>query len=161
MSTPEWASSKPNSSNPYSYPPKNPAPFASFMTQAVQRYGPTGSFWSLNPDIPRVPVRQWQIWNEQVAPWMWGPRPWQKTYVRMLKPAYRAIHNADSGAKVVAGSLVAYGDYTQWDGIRNLYKAGRQGRLRRDRRPPVHQLPDLGAPRWTTRWRSSAASAHG
>ena len=45
----------------------------------------------------------------------------------LLKPAYRAIHNADSGAKVVAGSLVAFGNYTQWDGIRDLYKAGGKG----------------------------------
>ncbi len=127
INTPKWASTRPKSSNPYSFPPRDPALFASFMTQAVQRYGPTGTFWSLNPDIPRVPVRQWQIWNEQVAPWMWGPRPWQKTYVPVLKAAYRAIHNADSGAKVVAGSLVAYGDYTQWDGMRDLYKAGAKG----------------------------------
>src|SRR3954449_4697450 len=35
-----------------------------FVTQAVLRYGPGGSFWSENPALPRRPIRTWQIWNE-------------------------------------------------------------------------------------------------
>jgi hypothetical protein len=45
----------------------------------------------------------------------------------MLKAAYRAVHKADRKAKVVAGSFVAIGDYTQWEGIRDLYRAGAKG----------------------------------
>ena len=62
-----------------------------------------------------------------MAPWFWASRPWARSYVKMLKVTYRAIHRADRGAKVVAGSFVGVGDYTQWEGIRDLYKAGAKG----------------------------------
>ena len=62
-----------------------------------------------------------------MAPWFWDSKPWARSYVKMLKVTYRQIHKADRGAKVVAGSFVGIGDYTQWDGIRDLYKAGAKG----------------------------------
>jgi hypothetical protein len=125
--TPRWASSRPNADFSDTYPPTDPKHYGEFMRQLVLRYGPSGSFWAANPTLPVAPVRQWQVWNEQMAPWMWRKRPWQRSYVRVLKAAYRAIHGADRGAKVVAGSIVAYSNYTQWDGIRDLYKAGAKG----------------------------------
>jgi Beta-galactosidase len=125
--TPQWASSQPNAKYPYRYPPANPRRFADFMRQLVLRYGQNGTFWAANPGTPSVPIRHWQIWNEQMAPWMWAKRPWPSSYVRMLKPTYRAIHQADRRAKVVAGSLVAYAGYAQWDGMRDLYRANAKG----------------------------------
>ena len=38
--------------------------WAAFLTAAVARYGPTGSFWSEHPGVPKRPIRTWQIWNE-------------------------------------------------------------------------------------------------
>jgi hypothetical protein len=130
--TPEWASSQPNGAPPaWRYPPRDPGLFGEFVSQLVKRYGPRGSFWAQNPSVPRVPIREWQIWNEQMAPWFWTNRPWQRSYTPLLKSAYRSIHRSDRGAKVVAGSLVAIGGglvkrggYTQMDGIRDLYRAG-------------------------------------
>ena len=83
--TPRWLSVRPNSPEFWRYPPRSTAPFAELMRQLVQRYGPQGSFWAANPTLPRVPVRQWQIWNEQTAPWHWRPRPWASGYTRLLK----------------------------------------------------------------------------
>jgi hypothetical protein len=125
--TPDWASSQPSAKYPSRYPPADSRRFAEFMRQLVFRYGPKGSFWTANPASPSAPIRRWQIWNEQMAPWMWAKRPWAPSYVRMLKPASRAIHQADRGAKVVAGSFVAYAGYAQWDGIRDFYRAGAKG----------------------------------
>jgi hypothetical protein len=129
--TPEWASVNPNDPVFWRFPPRDANSYAELMRQLVLRYGPRGSFWSANPSIPRVPIREWQIWNEQMAPWFWNSRPWQTSYTRLLKAAYRAIHGADPNAKVVAGSLVAIGGsqvkrggYTQFDGLRDLYRAG-------------------------------------
>ncbi|MBN1529415.1 MAG: beta-galactosidase [Thermoleophilaceae bacterium] len=127
LSTAEWASLRPNSTYPTRFPPRDPALYAQFVNTLVQRYGPKGTFWTANPSIPKVPIRQWQIWNEQMAPWFWDSRPWARSYVKMLKVTYRTIHKADRGAKVVAGSFVGVGDYTQWEGIRDLYKAGAKG----------------------------------
>ena len=109
------------------YPPKDPATYAEAMREAVKRYGPRGSLWAQNPGVPRVPVREWQVWNEQMAPWFWVPRPWAPTYVKLLKKAYKAIHKVDRKAKVIAGSLMSYGNYHQWDGIRDMYKNGAKG----------------------------------
>jgi hypothetical protein len=127
LATPRWASSRPNSEYPLRQPPRDPALYANFLKTLIERYGPKGSFWTANPSIPKVPVRQWQIWNEQMAPWFWDSKPWAKSYVKMLKVTYRTIHTADRGAKVVAGSFVGVGDYTQWEGVRDLYKAGAKG----------------------------------
>ena len=88
------------------------------------RYGPKGTFWAANPGTPKVPIRKWQVWNEQMAPWYWVPRPWAPTYVKLLKASYKAIHKADRKAKVIAGSLMSYGNYHQWDGVRDMYKRG-------------------------------------
>lgn len=123
--TPGWASQRPNDPDAFRFPPRSPAPFAELMRQLVLRYGPSGSFWAQNPGVPQVPVRQWQIWNEQTAPWHWERQPWARGYTKLLRAAYRAIHGADRGAKVVAGSLVApRADYAPWDGLRDLYRAG-------------------------------------
>jgi hypothetical protein len=123
--TPRWISTRPDSPEYWRLPPRDPNAFADLMRQLVLRYGPAGSFWAQNPTVPRVPIRQWQIWNEQTAPWHWQRRPWAPSYTRLLKAAYRAIHGADRGAKVVAGSLVASrADYAPWDAARDLYRAG-------------------------------------
>jgi Beta-galactosidase len=111
---PEWSRS----------PPRDPILFAKLFRELVLRYGPRGSFWVENPAVPRVPVREWQLWNEQNAPWHWSVTPWAPRYVKLLKPTYRAIHRADRGAKVIAGSLVAAPQSTQWSAMRALYRAG-------------------------------------
>jgi polysaccharide biosynthesis protein PslG len=123
--TPRWISSRPRSPEYWRYPPREPSRYAELMRQLVLRYGPAGSLWAQNPTLSRVPVRQWQIWNEQTAPWHWRRRPWAPSYTRLLKAAYRVIHQTDRGAKVVAGSLVApRANYAPWHAIRDLYRAG-------------------------------------
>ena len=103
-------------------------PYAAMMRQAVLRYGPNGTFWAANPGLPKVAVRQWQVWNEQTAPWHWNARPWAPSYTALLKATYQAIKGADPGAKVIAGSLVAFGNnYNQWNAMRDLYRAGAKG----------------------------------
>jgi Beta-galactosidase len=123
--TPRWLSPSPAEPDFWRYAPTNPAPFAELMRQLVLRYGPQGSLWAANPTLPRVPVRQWQIWNEQTAPWHWRERPWARGYTELLRTAYLAIKGVDRGADVVAGSLVAArANYAPWDGMRDLYRAG-------------------------------------
>ncbi len=124
LATPTWASPKPNAVYPNRFPPKDPHLYAGFMRTLIERYGPKGTFWAANPTVPKVPIRNWQIWNEQMAPWFWDSKPWAKSYVKMLKVTYKTIHRTDRHAKVVAGSLVGVGNFTQWDGMRAMYKYG-------------------------------------
>jgi hypothetical protein len=97
-------------------PPKRPGPYANYLTALIGRYGPHGSYWSSHPDVPKLPVRQWQIWNEQNLSYYWT-QPFAKTYVALLKAAHDAIKKADPGAKVVLGALTNFA----WRAIGQLY----------------------------------------
>jgi hypothetical protein len=124
VTVPRWASSRPGAPFWWRYEPRDPQLFADFMRDAVLRYGPRGSFWTANPGLQKVPIREWQLFNEQMADFFWATRPWPRSYTKVLKAAYRAIHRADRGATVVAGSLVAVSGTSQWASMRQLYKAG-------------------------------------
>jgi hypothetical protein len=119
--TPGWAASV--AGQPFS-PPRDPATYAAFLRALIGRYGPRGSFWSANPSLPRVPVRHWQIWNEpNIAINFVGVRSWPATYARLLRAAYRAVHGADGGAKVVMAGLANF----SWRDLSKAYRAGVRG----------------------------------
>jgi hypothetical protein len=126
LHTPQWASSNPSNPNFYLYAPTDPQLYANFMRTLVGRYGPRGSFWA-SSGTPKVPIRNWQIWNEPAADFFWATRPWQPSYVRLLRPAYRAVHAADRGATVLLGSLAGVTTGTPWAQLRQLYRAGAKG----------------------------------
>lgn len=79
--------------------------FASFLRQAAERYGPDGTFWTLNPDVPKKPIRAWQILNEQNSDTFYKPKPNVKAYARVLKASDEALAAVDPGAKVVLGGM--------------------------------------------------------
>jgi hypothetical protein len=83
-----------------------------FARQAVERYGPRGSFWSQHAPgtkepLPRLPIRAWQIWNEENFFYFTTPAS-PTRYARLLALSHRAIHRADPRAVVVTGGL--FGD---------------------------------------------------
>ena len=97
--------------------PNTDGPYAAYLTALIHRYGPRGSFWAQNPSIPRMPIREWQIWNEPDVPAYWNP-PFARTYVGLLRAAHTAVRRADPGAKVVLGALTGYA----WSGLRQIYR---------------------------------------
>lgn len=133
LSAPRWASDDvPNVDAPI-LTPRNPADYAAFMTALVRRYGPHGSFWSSHRSLPRMAVRGWQIWNEPDLSFFWNkPRahrhqgdrcdnqPWARSYAKLLKASYRAIHRRDKKAKVVLAGMPNY----PWEYVCALYRAG-------------------------------------
>ena len=88
ISTPRWASSRPNDLYPNRWAPKDPQTFAALHDRAHRALRPAGSFWAPNPTIPKTPVRQWQIWNEQRAAVFWSTRPWASS---LHAPAARRL----------------------------------------------------------------------
>lgn len=85
--------------------------WAGFLRAAVERYGPRGDYWrehwrgSADP-VPKVPLRDWQIWNE--ANFFYFAKPASPArYARLLKLSNRAIKRADPAAKTVLSGLFA------------------------------------------------------
>ncbi len=101
--------------------------WAGFVGAAVDRYGPDGSLWKENPEIQRLPVRAWQIWNEQNSPTFYRPAPDVDAYANLLAASERAIHERDPDAELILGGLFGTpldGErpaFTAWDFLARLY----------------------------------------
>jgi hypothetical protein len=120
LGSPPWAAT--DTMDPLSSP-RHTADYARFVTTLIHRYGPRGSFWATHPELPRRPVRAWQVWNEPNLPHYWQPQPFAKPYVRLLRAADRAIHAADHGARTVMAGLANF----SWRDLRKVYAAGARG----------------------------------
>jgi hypothetical protein len=120
QSTPTWAALHPG--DPAS-PPRDPADFARVLTLLVGRYGPNGSLWREHPEVPKTPIRQWQIWNEPNLTRYWNVAPWAPSYVKLLKAADKALKAADPGADTVLAGL----PNESWEAIDQIYDAGGHG----------------------------------
>lgn len=83
--------------------------WAAFIGAAVERYGRGGQFWdehgpgSLTP-LPAVPIRAWQIWNEENFFYFTRPAS-PGRYARLLKITRPAVKQADPRADIVIGGL--------------------------------------------------------
>jgi hypothetical protein len=65
--TPAWASSDGSEFGA----PTDPAAFAAYAAAFAGRYGVGGSFWAAHPDLPALPVAEYEIWNEENNPTFW------------------------------------------------------------------------------------------
>jgi polysaccharide biosynthesis protein PslG len=110
---PAWAvpTDRSVASNPPRFLPvrngKQRAGWKSFLRQAVQRYGPRGSFWAENPSVPKRPIRIWQIGNEVNFKYFVA-RPNPAEYGKLVKLSYAALKAADRGARIVLSGLFAH-----------------------------------------------------
>jgi polysaccharide biosynthesis protein PslG len=99
-----------------------------FVRAAVDRYGRGGAFWTAHPELPRLTVRSWQIWNEPNFPAYWSPKPSPKGYTRLLEMSARVIRAADPSAKVVLSGLgpglALRSQVPSWKFLRGLYHHG-------------------------------------
>ena len=100
-STPIWAASTAE------IPPlgSNLRGFEDFSRAAVERYGAHGTFWGEHPGVPKLPVVDWQLWNEPNSPLFWKPSPDAGQYLRLLRGFDSAMKGADSGARILLGGL--------------------------------------------------------
>lgn len=121
-SSPEWAEPTPE------YPPLGSrlSQFEDFVRAAVGRYGSKGSFWRENPALPKLPVTDWQVWNEPNSPLFWKPKPDPAGYVTLLRGFDSAAHDADPAARIVLGGLfpTPRGGIAMGDFMEALYRGG-------------------------------------
>ena len=94
-----------------------------FVRAAVARYGPHGAFWAANSYLPYMPIRRWQIWNEQNNPVQHNS---PRLYGRLVVSSGRVLHNADHEAKLVLGGMFGTPKgskrNTAWNYLKRLYK---------------------------------------
>ena len=87
------------------YPPERFADLGAFGAMLARRYGPDGSFWRRRPDLPQLPFRAWQVWNEPNLRVYWPTGPSPRQYVRLLRVTGRAIERVDPDAEIVTAGL--------------------------------------------------------
>jgi hypothetical protein len=105
IEAPGWA--RQNAKQQFS-PPRDPSDYAAYLTALVGRYGPDGSFWTDHPELPRLPIAAWQIWNEPHLSFQWtvpSGQDWASGYAALLAASYTAVKQADPSSQVVLAGL--------------------------------------------------------
>jgi hypothetical protein len=100
--SPSWAALKEN------YPPwqqDNVNAFRAFASAAAERYGASGTFWVDHPEIPKLPVIWWQLWNEVSSSNFWDRTPKPAEYVDLLRTFREGIREGDSSGKILLAGL--------------------------------------------------------
>jgi hypothetical protein len=101
--------------------------WTTFLREAAQRYGPGGSFWEDHTKVPYMPIRMWEIWNEEnIVTFAHGPDP--ARFATLIRISGKVLHRTNPGSKVIVGGLfgrplqippnIASGDFLQ-----RLYRA--------------------------------------
>jgi hypothetical protein len=173
LRTPAWAAAHPQLVNS---PPARTSDYARFLTKLIARYGPQGSYWKANPDVPKQPIEAWQLWNEPNHDHYWSDQPFPAGYVKLARAASSAIHKADPDATVVGAGFAD----RSWESLSQIYRAGAKGvfdviaihpytyevknvlRLVRYARRSLRQAGDPDRPLWLTEvtWSSGKRPGH-
>jgi hypothetical protein len=119
--TPDWAALRPAAG--FRSPPRGTGAYTRYLTALVRRYGPRGSLWAEHPEVPRVPIRDWQIWNEPNFTFHWSVQPFARRYVKLLRASRRALRAADRGSQTILAGLAN----ESWIHLRAVYRAGGKG----------------------------------
>jgi polysaccharide biosynthesis protein PslG len=98
-----------------------------FLREAVRRYGLEGEFWEEHTKLDYLPIRSWEIWNEENIV-TFATRPDPAKFAVLIRISGRLLHHENPGSRVIVGGLfgrplqvppnVASGDY-----VTRLYRA--------------------------------------
>jgi len=138
-------------------PPRKASDYIAFLDLLVRRYGPNGTLWSERPDLPKRPVREWQIWNEPHFREYWDASRWERGYHELLRASYKRLKQLDSGSVVVFGGVTG----AAWEILERYYEKRGDDRRAYDVMAihPYTRLPS-GIPKIVRRTRE-AMRAHG
>ena len=125
---PDFRPAQPGAAGRGMRPPAQPSHYASFVAALVRRYGSGGSYWDSHPDVPRLTVRSWQLWNEPNIEAFWATGPDPAAYAGLLKAGAAAVRRADPDAEVVAAGLPESANGTPIrEFLDGMYSAGVKG----------------------------------
>jgi hypothetical protein len=132
--TPEWLSEREGCQQACSITPPQTAEglllWQGLFAALAHRYGPGGVFWDHHPELPRFPIRTWQVWNEPNSPMFYAPQPDVFSYARLVVNATTGLRSQDPHARVVLGGMFGTpdapvpGSQSAWDFLQGLYAVG-------------------------------------
>ena len=100
--TPSWIASDPRTEPMFSARARKA--WTRFLRMSALRYGPGGAFWAENPELPKFPIRRWQIWNEpNIVSFSLRPSP--RRWARLLKISARAVRSVNPNAQILASGF--------------------------------------------------------
>ncbi|HXE46242.1 MAG TPA: hypothetical protein VN635_13755 [Conexibacter sp.] len=86
--------------------PRDPAAFAAYAAAFARRYGSSGTFWDAHPELPRLPVESYEVWNEPNLSEFWPDvTGGADRYGDLLAATAPALRAADPTGHVVVGGL--------------------------------------------------------
>jgi polysaccharide biosynthesis protein PslG len=77
--------------------------WASFLRQAVNRYGSRGGFWWENEDLPFLPIHRWEIWNEPNIVTFGDADP--ERFAQLIRLSGRVLRHTDPGGELILGGF--------------------------------------------------------
>ncbi|MGD0980406.1 MAG: hypothetical protein ABR946_02880, partial [Solirubrobacteraceae bacterium] len=89
------------------------------------RYGEGGTFWRQNPQLPYLPVVDFEVWNEANSANFWSGSADPTEYAKVLVAASAAIHAVDPNAQVLAS--VGWQSFQSY--VSTLYRLGVKGSI--------------------------------
>jgi hypothetical protein len=116
-SPPAWAAGSGTSLAPAYY-----GDFEAFSAAFAARYGAGGSFWQQNPQLPYLPVEQFEVWTEANSGNFWTTVD-PETYLQVLEPLSTAVHAVDPSAQILAS--IGWQNFQQY--VTELYQDGVKG----------------------------------
>jgi polysaccharide biosynthesis protein PslG len=123
--SPAWIAKKPKRPPLSSKSARNA--WQTFLSKAVQRYGRGGTYWTTlyplqHPGKPKLPITQWQIWNEPNLPKFFPKKHATRNYARLVKLSDKPIHQADGRAELVLAGMPAFISPTADKFLGRLYR---------------------------------------
>jgi len=79
-----------------------------FTRALAERYGRGGELFDLHPEIERLPVRTWIMWNEENSKNNWLPEADPRAYGRLVVKGSEGIAKADPKAEIALGGMYGY-----------------------------------------------------
>ncbi len=115
---PDWAAGSGTKLTPARY-----ADFAAFAAAFAKRYGPGGDFWRENPDLPALPVHEYELWTEANSPIFWTGSANPAEYDAALRAIRPALKRVDPSAQLLAS--IGWMDWENY--VRQMYANGAKG----------------------------------
>jgi hypothetical protein len=99
--------------------------YVAFAAAFAARYGEGGTFWQQNPQLPYLPVVDFEVWNEANSANFWSGSADPTEYAKVLVGASAAIHAVDPSAQVLAS--IGWQSFQSY--VSTLYKLGVKGSI--------------------------------